>query len=402
MEKVNTIVCFTASYPYGMRETYFENELKFLCERFERVFVVPTYNRYTENCRLMPPNAVLCDVMLPQGKARIFEGLRRFRFVNKLFKEFFASKVFLNSVRLKNWGNEYLIYCIGIRYFRSLNFDQNRTVLYSYWAGMPFFVEKEFASFRKVVRMHGADFYQERNFGYLPLRKEIYSCADLLLPISRDIAIRLIEQYKVKKDKLQLSYLGVENTSELCKVNFSRGVLKVISCSNVYPLKRVELIFETLNFLKVDVEWTHIGGGESLEELKFMVSAKQNSRLKVTFKGLLNQEEIKREYSENYYDLFINTSRYEGLPVSIMEAFSYGIPALATDVGGTSEIVDETNGLIVDVNFSCFELASKIEEEFRSGQFLRKRLSAYTTWLERFNADRNYSILVNKLKNIKK
>ena len=50
------------------------------------------------------------------------------------------------------------------------------------------------------------------------------------------------------------------------------------------------------------------------------------------------------------FDVFTLSSRHEGKPVSLMEAFALGIPAVATRAGGIPEvIVDGENGLLVDV-----------------------------------------------------
>jgi glycosyltransferase involved in cell wall biosynthesis len=47
-------------------------------------------------------------------------------------------------------------------------------------------------------------------------------------------------------------------------------------------------------------------------------------------------------------DVVVSTSHTEGLPLAILEAFAYGVPVVATDVGGVSELVtDEVNGLLV-------------------------------------------------------
>lgn len=46
-------------------------------------------------------------------------------------------------------------------------------------------------------------------------------------------------------------------------------------------------------------------------------------------------------------DLFLNISESEGVPFSIMEALSAGIPVMATDVGGTAEIIDDTVGRLL-------------------------------------------------------
>jgi glycosyltransferase involved in cell wall biosynthesis len=48
-------------------------------------------------------------------------------------------------------------------------------------------------------------------------------------------------------------------------------------------------------------------------------------------------------------DIFVNPSYSEGLPTSVMEAASVGLPVIATDVGGTREIVEHgTTGLLVE------------------------------------------------------
>jgi glycosyltransferase involved in cell wall biosynthesis len=47
-------------------------------------------------------------------------------------------------------------------------------------------------------------------------------------------------------------------------------------------------------------------------------------------------------------DIFVNPSYSEGLPTSVMEAASVGLPIIATDVGGTNEIIKHMkSGLII-------------------------------------------------------
>ena len=48
----------------------------------------------------------------------------------------------------------------------------------------------------------------------------------------------------------------------------------------------------------------------------------------------------------------MNVSESEGIPVSIMEASSFGIPVIATNVGGVGEIVENGyNGLLLNKDF---------------------------------------------------
>lgn len=61
-----------------------------------------------------------------------------------------------------------------------------------------------------------------------------------------------------------------------------------------------------------------------------------------------------------YADLFCLPSNYEGLPIAILEAMSYGLPIIASDVGGINEIVrNGENGYVLDNNSDDFANALK-------------------------------------------
>ena len=112
-----------------------------------------------------------------------------------------------------------------------------------------------------------------------------------------------------------------------------------------------------------------------------------------------NQIEIQEIYKNYYFDFFINTSLYEGLPVSIMEAFSFGIPAIATNVGGTSEIVNSENGVLIDKDFDPKEVAETIVQIYNNN-LNNLRVNAWKTWKEKFDAEKNYERLIDTMKQI--
>ncbi|WP_334124751.1 glycosyltransferase [Empedobacter brevis] len=395
-----TLVCYTASYPYGNKETYFENELEYLSKSFDKIIIIPTYNVYGNMQRPVPNNVEVYPVTLKQGKGRIIDFLKNFNLPKNLLKEFITHKVFLDKSKFKNWLISVLSYGKGINNFNSYFFDPGSTILYSYWTGQNFFIDEKLNKYKKVVRMHGGDFYLERNNNYLPLQRKIYQSADLLLPISKDIFSRLVDYYNIDTKKINLSYLGVNNFQDHCTIKTSK-VLKIISCSNVYALKRIDLIYKIL--LEIDstiqIEWDHIGSGDLLDELKDYVKLNSKPNVKVSFLGQKTQQEIKELYQDNYYDFFINTSMYEGLPVSVMEAFSFGIPAIATNVGGTSEIVNAENGLLIDKNFDETKVAIKVENLYKI-ESIKYRVNAFKTWMNNFNAENNYNEVANTIKNL--
>lgn len=69
-------------------------------------------------------------------------------------------------------------------------------------------------------------------------------------------------------------------------------------------------------------------------------------KLPVTFTGLLKKEEWIELSKE--YDIFINTTNFDNMPVSVMEAMALGMPVVSTDVGGMPYLIENgVNGILV-------------------------------------------------------
>ena len=98
-------------------------------------------------------------------------------------------------------------------------------------------------------------------------------------------------------------------------------------------------------------------------------------------------------YSKNDIFCFFNCSFSEGLPVSIMEAMSFGIPCVATNVGGVSELVDDSNGKLLHPNPTISEIESEICHflQLDEKKYEQKRLSSRKKWLLSFCSDTNYN-----------
>ena len=103
-----------------------------------------------------------------------------------------------------------------------------------------------------------------------------------------------------------------------------------------------------------EIEWLHFGDGilrNELEETRLYKTGICQTGITYRFMGHYPNEELLKFYTANKVDLFINTSSTEGMPVSIMEAQSFGIPVIATDTGGVKEVVTEGTGSLLPVDF---------------------------------------------------
>jgi glycosyltransferase involved in cell wall biosynthesis len=143
------------------------------------------------------------------------------------------------------------------------------------------------------------------------------------------------------------------------------------------------------------VIWTHIGNGPLFEEIKSACNFLPEN-VKVNFKGRLTQELVFTFYSSTPVDFFINCSISEGLPVSIMEAISFGIPVVATNVGGTSEIVNPLTGFLLDSKFETRRVAQMLVT-LKNSDIAALRKSARLFWKQNFDSPQNYSRFVSEL-----
>ena len=84
-----------------------------------------------------------------------------------------------------------------------------------------------------------------------------------------------------------------------------------------------------------------------------------------------------------------------------MEAFSSGIPAIATNVGGVSELVNNNNGFLVDKDIKSEELAKIICKFYTlpENQIKELRKSAYEKWKNEFNSENNLKLLMQNILN---
>ena len=85
-----------------------------------------------------------------------------------------------------------------------------------------------------------------------------------------------------------------------------------------------------------------------------------------------------------------------------MEALSFGIPTIATDVGGTSEIVfDQKNGFLIPADFNAKQWVKYIMEVYQDSLSSRSilRLEARKSWAENYSAEVNYHDFLSKYLN---
>ena len=100
---------------------------------------------------------------------------------------------------------------------------------------------------------------------------------------------------------------------------------RLSSVKNIKPIIEACKIFPTSCSLKI------VGAGEMDKELR------QIANERVYFAGAVKPDEVKKYMMDS--DILVMNSLHEGIPMTILEALSYSMPIITTDVGGISEVV---------------------------------------------------------------
>ena len=240
-----------------------------------------------------------------------------------------------------------------------------------------------------VSRFHGwGDLWEYDYDDYFPLRKEVVKSLDYAIHIS-SVGEKYFSQ-KYPQCKTKIMRLGSFDNG-LSPKNDDE-VINIISCSSLWPLKRVDLIMKSAALLaskyNVNVCWTHIGGdGIDLQNLKEKAENMASEKFNYSLVGNLKHTDVLKYYKIHPCDLFVNLSIIEGVPVSIMEAISFGIPAIATNVGGTADIVvSRQTGELVSATPDEDEVADAMFKVVNNKQCYQPK----NFWDKYYNAEKNY------------
>jgi glycosyltransferase involved in cell wall biosynthesis len=260
---------------------------------------------------------------------------------------------------------------------------------------------------KAITRAHGGDLFEERGSlsGKLLFRNFQIKYLDKILSVSRTGTEYLQCKYTDYLSKIETCYLGSTSHNNINLINNNNRFI-LVSCAGVRNIKRIYKIAEMLQFIEFPLTWYHIGD-ENLQSkndntislyLENIEKLKTNKNILYIAKGSISNNEILSFYNQTSINLFISLSETEGIPVSMMEAISFGIPILSTDVGGCKEIVTEQTGVLIPLKTEMKEVANIITEFKNSSKNTNEfRQGVRQFWEKHFNAEKNYKDLLNTI-----
>ncbi len=396
---------FTMRFPFGTGEPFLEAELPVLAEHYARITIVPLFAEGA-------PRAVPAHVRVRPLVKEPYRGappatmLRHWRVYQQAARAVRTSapgRAMLNQQwpTLRSQLRQALHRALVIAPELFKEHGPEETSLYSYWtadwATALGLVQVLDPRVRFVTRMHGFDLYAERAPGGWPAFQAFHVARAARLFVASDAGLKdLQRRYPQQRDRFERAHLG---TADHGPGPWTPGaMLRIASCSNLVPLKRVELLAEALALARMPVRWTHFGDGPgraALEERVRMLPA----HVQVDLRGNVPNEALMTWYRQEPVDLFVHLSASEGgVPVALQEAASFGVPLLATEAGGSPELVGPRTGELLPLDVDAAAVATALERMAhgvcRDAVF---REGVRAAWGEGFRAAVNHARFVDRM-----
>ncbi len=392
------LVIFTAGFPFHGMESVLAGELEVTAQQFGRVWLVPT--RSGASARRLPENVEVVDLGWHRDWPRAAK--------KAALRSRPACEVLAETMRQpSNWrgymraGRTYLdLLATSILKARSLQAwiaeaQLADALFYDYWfenSTLALALLRSEGVIRCAVsRAHRFDVYDDRwgALGHVPFREYKLRHLDAVFPISEDAAAYMRGRARAQRGKsgrvghpdIRVARLGVP--AARTEPPPGDGPPLIVSCSTLASHKRVHLIPAALGRLSERVRWIHFGDGVEAQRVR-AAAAGLPDNVEWELRGAVGHDEVQRFYADHTVSLFVSASATEGIPVSMMEVQRFGVPIVATAVGGVPELVTPETGILLDQHVSPREMAAAIHQGLTTGRFDRHVIRA--AFSRRFDA----------------
>ncbi len=396
------LVILTKQFPYQWREQYVAHELAALAHQFDKVFIYP-HDHYQKKDVIrfeLPKGVEVIDLnqqFVPASRHKVVLS-----FLGAFISEWLCTK--RKWYQLKSWRRFYSIYAtqyaLGemlMAWQRKQGIAVNDVLYYSYWmsaSALCLAILKKRGSINGfITRAHSVDLYHE-DWGLLrdehsvpPFRCLKEQSASMIYPISNH-GLTHMKDRGVQPNRMTTRYLGVLDGG--LGPTLGNEMFTLVTCSGIDDNKRIHLLGEALSRLNKPARWIHFGDGPLREQA---VRSITSDRVVFECRGQTSNYDVRAFYANAPVHCFVNLSIVEGLPVSIMEAISHGIPVVATAVYGVPEIVTHGyNGVTLPVQFTNEQIDEALMLFMtNSEQMATMRTNARVRYDELFNAEKNYN-----------
>lgn len=177
------------------------------------------------------------------------------------------------------------------------------------------------------------------------IAKFVIPRASVLRVVSERLKRRIVEEFGVREEKIAVVPIYSHITHNTQHITEDSDEFVFLTVGRLVAIKNIEMQIEVFKDLARDnkkLEFWIVGEGSEREKLKSLAEGTNQ------IKFFDWQDDLEKFYIEA--DTYLLTSNYEGWGLVIIEATSYGLPIIMTDVGCAGEVIrDKESGLVIPV-----------------------------------------------------
>jgi glycosyltransferase involved in cell wall biosynthesis len=205
-----------------------------------------------------------------------------------------------------------------------------------------------------VITEHWSRYFRNRNSYRGVFRKLITKLvvknASAVLPVSTGLQKAMIDHKLLNRNYQVVNNVVDDYFFEDIKLNKTSNKKRIlhISCFEE-PVKNICGILRAVKALstqRTDFELVIVGTGIDYDTVVSYANELNLPKKLVEFTGELSPAEVATQFYQA--DFFVLFSNYENAPVVISESLSCGVPVISTNVGAISEMVDDSNGVLIE------------------------------------------------------
>ena len=282
---------------------------------------------------------------------------------------------------------------------------QNKYDIIVAWSGVPagylaYRLNKKF-NLPYIVLLRGSDVpFWEKRWYYLDkfifswLSPKIWKNATKTIANSKGLKEQALNVAPTQK--IEVIFNGID-LKDFKPSNNNNKIVKIFSAGRLIPRKSLDLQIKALSQIKSNFSLNIAGDGPEKENLEKLISD-LGMKNKIKLLGMKNKEEMKKLYSDS--DIYLFTSKNEGMSNTILEAMASGLPIITTNVAGVEELI-KGNGFIIGVDNES-ELKDKLDTLIKNKSLRNKMGNKSRKLAEQMSWSKIAKSFYTKFKEIKK
>ena len=298
----------------------------------------------------------------------------------------------------------------SVRYLKQICIEKQIHVIHAHMADAAFlgYLVARKLRLPLVVSHHGLEILECNpvcRFVYYVLLNLAVRYAEVNIAVSPAVAERVRRLFRLKEQRVQVIGNGVPVPDD-SQIKAKQGMKEnrsssptLISVGRLVPLKgQRQLIYAVAQLVSYfpDIRLYIVGGGEMEQELRHLAENNNVGRC-IVFTGAV--DDVAAYLSQA--DIYVSSSRIEGMPVSVLEAMAWQIPVVASDIPGNKSVVRQgETGFLYELD-NIGDLVEKIIEIVKNPEFATLvALGARSMVAQKYSAaasEENYAQLYQRI-----